>query len=74
MTEKKEKLCFVISPIGDPGTQIRKHSDQVFKYIIEPAASARGYDATRAHEIPEPGTITSQASSDSSMRPSSSQT
>jgi hypothetical protein len=55
-----EKLCFVIAPIGEPGSLIRKHSDQVFKHIIEPAARLLGYVATRAHEIPEPGTITSQ--------------
>jgi hypothetical protein len=60
MAETVEKLCFVIAPIGDPGTPIRKHSDQVFKSIIAPATGAHGYVATRAHEIPEPGTITSE--------------
>lgn len=31
------KKCFVVSPIGNDGSDIRKRADQVFKYIISPA-------------------------------------
>jgi hypothetical protein len=57
----KAKTCFVIAPIGDPGTPIRKRSDQVLRYIIEPAAKACGYDdVQRADKLASPGVITSQ--------------
>lgn len=60
MTENPKKLCFVISPIGDPDSPIRKRSDQILKFLIRPAAEPLGYEAKRADEISEPGTITSQ--------------
>jgi len=55
-----EKLCFVISPIGDPDSETRKRSDQVLKHVIRPAATFCGYKAVRADEIDKPGMITSQ--------------
>lgn len=57
----QEKVCFVIAPIGNEGTETRKRSDQVLKHIIKPAALECGYKAIRADEISEPGLITSQA-------------
>ncbi len=61
MSKKEdEKVAFVISPIGDPGSEIRKRADQILKYVIEPPVSECGYKALRADEIPEPGIITSQ--------------
>jgi hypothetical protein len=54
------KPCFVISPIGENGSEIRKRADQVFKHVIEPAVGNCGYDAVRADKISEPGMITSQ--------------
>ena len=39
---------------------IRKRSDQVFHYIIEPAAKEYDYDATRSDLISKPGIITKQ--------------
>ena len=56
----EEKICFFIAPIGDPGTEIRKRSDQILKYLIKPVAEACGYKAIRADKISEPGIITSQ--------------
>jgi hypothetical protein len=55
-----EKICFVISPIGDPDSETRKRSDQVLKHVIRPAATSSGYKAVRADEIDKPGMITSQ--------------
>lgn len=34
--ETKKKICFVISPIGKPNSETRKHSDSVLKNIIRP--------------------------------------
>ena len=59
MTEN-EKLCFVISPIGDQNSETRKRSDQVLRHIVRPAADICGYKAVRADEIDKPGIITSQ--------------
>jgi hypothetical protein len=56
----QEKLCFVISPIGDPDSETRKRSDQVLKHVVRPAATSCGYKAVRADEIDKPGMITSQ--------------
>lgn len=54
------QLCFVIAPIGDPETEIRRRSDQILKHIITPAVAECGYEALRADQISEPGIITSQ--------------
>lgn len=54
------KRCFVIAPIGDEGTPIRKRSDAVLRHIITPVVEARGYAAMRADHLPQPGLITSQ--------------
>ncbi|WP_314662347.1 hypothetical protein [uncultured Selenomonas sp.] len=42
------KTCFVVCPIGDVGSPIRKRSDQVFKYIISPACESNGFEPTRS--------------------------
>lgn len=55
-----ERICFVISPIGDSDSETRKRSDQVFKHVIAPAVLTLGYRAVRADHISEPGMITSQ--------------
>lgn len=57
---KEKKICFVIAPIGEPDTDIRKRSDQVFKHIISPAIEPMGYKPVRANHISEPGIITTQ--------------
>ncbi|MEX2630142.1 MAG: hypothetical protein WD341_09415 [Tistlia sp.] len=54
------KSCFVISPIGEEDTSIRKRADQVLNHIIRPAASECGYTPFRADEIDKPGIITTQ--------------
>ncbi len=56
----KERICFVICPIGGPNSPERKRSDQVLKHIIRPAAVEAGFKAIRADEIDSPGTITRQ--------------
>lgn len=60
MVDQEERICFVIAPIGEEGTEIRRRSDQVLKHIITPAAKECGYRTIRADTISEPGMITSQ--------------
>jgi hypothetical protein len=54
------KTCFVIAPIGEAESDIRKRSDQILKYVITPAANECDYDPIRADEISKPGIITNQ--------------
>jgi hypothetical protein len=56
----KEKIAFVICPIGDPESETRKRSDQILRHVIQPTVSNYGYKVIRADQIPEPGIITSQ--------------
>lgn len=55
-----EKICFVVSPIGELNSPDRRRADQVLKYVIAPAVEPLGYKTKRADEIPEPGIITNQ--------------
>lgn len=54
------KNCFVIAPIGDEGSETRKRSDQILKYVISPALEATSFRAVRADQMSEPGLITTQ--------------
>ncbi len=56
----KKKICFVIAPIGDEESEVRKRSDQILKHVIEPSTSECGYESIRADKIEKPGVITSQ--------------
>jgi len=58
--KNEDRICFVITPIGESGSDIRKRSDQVLKHVIRPAAKSCGFRAIRADEISEPGIITTQ--------------
>jgi|SRR6185312_5191861 len=56
------KTCFYITPIGDEGTEIRKHADMMLKHLIEPVATAKefGFEVVRADRIERGGLITRQ--------------
>lgn len=56
----KEKVCFVICPIGDEGSETRERSDLTYEYIIKPVVEEFGYSLNRADFIKESGMITSQ--------------
>ena len=38
--EDFSKICFYITPIGDPGSEHRRHSDFMMEYIIQPAVAS----------------------------------
>jgi hypothetical protein len=60
LEKKQEKECFVICPIGAPGSDTRKRSDQIFKHVITPTVELLGYSTTRADTIDQSGLITTQ--------------
>lgn len=53
-----EKKCFIISPIGDAGSDIRAQADKVLKHIIQPVCSASGFTAIRVDQINDSNSIT----------------
>ena len=55
-----ETTAFVIAPIGDEGTEQRKHSDMVLGSLIEKAIDEMGLHAVRADKISTPGMINAQ--------------
>ena len=57
--EDPEKTCFVISPIGDEGTETRNRADW-FLRIVETGLDGRHYRIERADKMTRPGLITEQ--------------
>jgi hypothetical protein len=56
---QEKPVCFVICPIGAADSSIRKRSNQVLKYIVNPVLGDR-YNVLRADQLAEPGVITHQ--------------
>jgi hypothetical protein len=54
------KECFVISPIGPEGSDIRKDADDVFEYIIKPAMEECNIHPFRSDHLQKPGRISEQ--------------
>jgi hypothetical protein len=52
--------CFVISPIGAQDSEAREHADDVFAYIIQPAADACDVHVYRADQVHKAGWISDQ--------------
>jgi hypothetical protein len=52
--------CFVISPIGQPGSAAREHADDVYECIIRPALKEAEVDGQRADHVKDVGRITRQ--------------
>jgi hypothetical protein len=58
----QEELCFVIGPIGDPDTDVRRHADWLLHGIIEPifADHFPNFRVQRADHMVSPGSISFQ--------------
>lgn len=57
----KKNKCFVICPFGAVGSDVRKHSDTLVKYILKPVTEDAGYKMTfRTIDDAVPGSITQQ--------------
>lgn len=57
MTEKTKK-AFVISPIGQKGTDTRRHADMVYNSVLAPVFESTPYALLRADAMSKPGIIT----------------
>ena len=55
-----KKQCFIITPVGNPDSEIRKKADGVINAIIKPVLSELGYDTVPPHEMSKSGSITQQ--------------
>jgi len=60
------KKCFVISPIGQSGSEVREHADDVFDFIIKPAMAEVGIAVYRADHDPQRAVLPTTCSSRSS--------
>ncbi|HEV2754686.1 MAG TPA: hypothetical protein VG318_02775 [Actinomycetota bacterium] len=54
------KICFYVTPIGDPDSEERQHSDLFLSSLVEPALSEFELSVVRADQIGKPGMITTQ--------------
>lgn len=55
-----ETTCFYISPIGEDGSEQRRHADLFLISFVEPALDRFGLKIVRADAIDKPGVITRQ--------------
>jgi hypothetical protein len=62
--EPLDKKCFVICPIGEPGSPERAWSEDIFNGLIAPIASEFGFSARRAIDDSRPGEITANLVAD----------
>src|SRR5882724_1952248 len=58
--EDFDKVCFFIAPIGDEGTEQRKHSDAILASFVEPTLAEHKLKIIRADKITKPGMISAQ--------------
>lgn len=59
----KDKTCFIITPIGDEQSDIRRAADGVIDAVIIPALEEVGFNKENilaAHRMPNPGSINTQ--------------
>ncbi len=57
----KKKRCFVVTPIGNDNTEIRRHIEGVINECIRPVLENKyNYKVNAAHEITTPGSINNQ--------------
>lgn len=55
-----DRECFVMTPIGELGSDTRKRADRVLRHVIAPAIERLGLTPVRADQIAEPGAINRQ--------------
>ena len=55
-----ESICFYITPIGDEGSEVRRHADMLLRHLVEPAFQQFGMKVVRADKIEKSGLITQQ--------------
>ena len=58
--EPQQRKCFVITPIGNQGTDIRKKAEGVISAVITPILEELNFEIFVPHKMTNPGSITSQ--------------
>lgn len=53
-----QRTCFVISPIGPDGSEVRALANDFLELLVEPALEKYGFLVTRADRIAHPTAIT----------------
>lgn len=46
-----EKICFIVTAIGESGTPTRERSDNVYRYLIAPVCEELGYKPVRVDHV-----------------------
>jgi hypothetical protein len=61
-TPNKElpKVCFIITPLGEPNSETRRKADGLIAAVIRPVLEKIGYSCLPPHEIDTSGSITIQ--------------
>jgi nucleoside 2-deoxyribosyltransferase len=52
------KKCFVVSPIGDPNSDVRNNADKLFRYIVKPVCEDCEFEAIRVDQLNDANSIT----------------
>ena len=52
------RKCFVVSPIGEEGSNTRNNADKLFKYIIKPVCDECDFEAIRVDKLNDANSIT----------------
>jgi len=58
--QEGERLCFVIAPIGSGDSAARRKIDGLIRTVLTPIFEPRGFRVEAAHQIADPGSITTQ--------------
>lgn len=59
-TSDLSNVCFLVTPIGEEGSEQRMHADLMLGSLVEPALEGLGMRLVRADRISTPGMITAQ--------------
>lgn len=53
-----KRTCFIVCPIGEEGSEIRKNSDQLLKHILQPVCNECNFECVRVDNLHDNDSIT----------------